>query len=155
MKTSAQPGHATLSWTWSGSDPDAPGDFGSPDTGDEVYSFGIFDRSTPTPTPIAGAISSICSGTKPCWKRKSTGFDYRRSDGSPQGLVRIKLKAGPTGEARVQVTGKGADLLLPSLPLASPVALTVQVRAPSGVCWETQYDPTGVVTNEPGKLKAR
>ena len=54
-------------------------------------SFGIFDRTTPTPTPIAGAISSICSGTTPSWKRKSTGFDYRRSDGSPQGLVRIKL----------------------------------------------------------------
>ncbi|HJW67987.1 MAG TPA: hypothetical protein VJ829_01385, partial [Candidatus Binatia bacterium] len=36
-----------------------------------------------------------------------------------------------------------------------PGALTVQLRAPSGVCWETQYDATGVVTNEAGKFKAR
>ena len=79
MKTlSAQPGHAKLSWKWSGSDPDAP-----------RLAAGHQDRSTRSASstvdadadPIAGAISSICSAPKPCWKRKSTGFDYRRSDG--------------------------------------------------------------------------
>ena len=53
----------------------------------------------------------------------------------------------------MQVTGKGADLVVPSLPLASPGPHRPGPRA-VGRRWETRYDPAGVVTNEPGKLKA-
>lgn len=45
-------------------------------------------------------------------------------------------------------------MFLPVLPLLS-TDLTVRARSSSGICWEADYDATGVVMNEPGKFKAR
>jgi hypothetical protein len=101
-----------------------------------------------------GAISTTNCFPKACWKRKGTGFTYRVGDEQPSGPDQITLKTGSAGTAVVQVRGKGGRMFLPVLPLLS-TDLTVRARSSSGICWEADYDATGVVTNEPGKFKAR
>lgn len=154
LKSSPHPGRSGLAWKWSGADPAAPGDFGSPDSDDAVYSIAIFDRSTPTPTLILGAISTTDCFPKACWKQRGRGFTYRVGDEQPSGPDQITLKTGSAGTALVQVRGTGGQMFLPVLPLQS-TDLTVQARSSSGICWQADYDATGVVANDPGKFKAR
>ena len=47
------------------------------------------------------------------------------------------MKAGAATKTKILVKGKGTDLPMPILPLATPV--TVQLKSASGVCWEGRY----------------
>jgi hypothetical protein len=92
-------------------------------------------------------------GTRPCWKGTTTSFVYRNTVGDPDGVMKLMLKAGMPGRAKVQVTAKGANLQTPALPLILPV--TAQLVIADGVssqCWQTTFTATTV--NDVSRLSA-
>jgi hypothetical protein len=93
----------------------------------------IFDATIP-----AGGLCGA-SNSKPCWKDKPHGFDYRQKGLTPDGVAQMKLQEGTVaGKAQIQVRAKGALLDDPALPFGQPV--TVQLHnAESGLCWEAVY----------------
>jgi hypothetical protein len=85
--------------------------------------------------------------------RTTTSFAYRNSVGDPDGVIKLMLKAGVAGRAKVQATAKGANLQTPALPLTLPV--TAQLVIADGVssrCWQTTFTATTV--NDVSRLSA-
>lgn len=113
------------------------------------YAICAFDRSQPTPTLLWTA--AIPSG--PGWKRTgSSGFTQKRKDAeASEGITQVTLKTGSA--SKFTVKGRGANLHLPSLPVAMPV--TLQLQASDAGCFEMTYSPGGVVTNDATKVRAR
>jgi cysteine-rich repeat protein len=115
-------------------------DFGNPAIATD-YQFCIYAGGTLVSRAFIPA-AGTCAG-KACWKENSKGFQYKDKDATPDGVTQLKLKEGlVAGKAQIQLKGKGANLDMPSLPLAQPVV--VQIRNTNGVCWETTHSaPAG------------
>jgi hypothetical protein len=137
-----------VSWKWKGQ-ATALGDFGDPlhTTGYELCIYqGV------TPKPAARAPAGDTCGSKPCWKALGTkGFAYKDGDLTPNGLLKVTLKAGDTGKAQVSVKGKGANLPDGVLPLTTPV--TVQLQATTGQCWTATFGTAQ--SSDSGQFKAK
>jgi hypothetical protein len=135
--------------------------FKNPVSSTASYRLCLYDSSAnPQPRrnldiPAGGTPAGAMCGTKPCWKAGgTTGFKYKDKDGTPDGITGVKLKAGITGKAKVQVKGKGVLLQPPSLPLTLPV--TVQLLISDGItteCWQTTY--TAQTVNDGVKFVAK
>ena len=79
----------------------------------------------------------MCAG-RPCWRETGSGFRYDDPELTPDGLRQVVLREGlAAGKAKIFVKGKGANLPMPSLPLAQPVL--VQLHNSDGLCWEATY----------------
>jgi cysteine-rich repeat protein len=79
----------------------------------------------------------MCSGHA-CWREVPTGYRYTDPDGTPDGIQKLQMRAGPAGTARLAVKGRGPLLALPALGLDAPV--TVRLRRSDGSgCWESTY----------------
>ncbi len=124
-----------LQWKWSKGAVTAKAEFGDP-TATTHYQLCIYDSTDlilSAPIPAGG----MC-GTKPCWKAKPKGFDYKNKAATPKGVTQVKLQEGLTaGKAQIQVKGKGDLLDDPVIPISQPV--TVQIFNGNGVCWEATY----------------
>ena len=77
-----------------------------------------------------------CPSGKACWRSISTGYAYRDSSGTHQGVEALQLRSG-NGRASAKLNGRGAGMPLPALPLFVPV--TVQLVSSEGGCWSAQY----------------
>jgi hypothetical protein len=85
-------------------------------------------------------------GTKPCWTSLgSDGFKYVDKAATHDGIQKLILRTGLTGEAKVIAKGKGPGLELGALPLSLPV--TAQVLASNGECWSATFEAGGVALN--------
>ena len=92
-------------------------------------------------------------GTRACWKATTTSFAYRNTVGDPDGVIKLMLKAGVAGRAKVQAKAKGSNLQTPALPLLLPItAQLVIVDGESRECWQTTFTTTKV--NDTFRLKA-
>jgi cysteine-rich repeat protein len=142
-KAVAGKGSNKLTWKWKGGPLTVPADFGSPDS-TTTYHFCVYDKTAGTPTLLLSTTvppGGTC-GTKPCWKVLKTGFLYNDKSLGADGLSTIKLKGNVIpGKALVQVKGKGAGLLVPTLPFAQDPAVVMQLVNDQGVCWETTFAP--------------
>jgi hypothetical protein len=85
----------------------------------------------------ANAPAGGTCGTRPCWAENSAGFKYANKAATPDGLIKIALRAGEEGSAKISVKGKGVNLPVPALPLTPPV--TAQLQASNGTCWDAVY----------------
>jgi hypothetical protein len=117
-------------------------EFGDLANGPATIEVCLYDDSA-NPQPLMRAIvdaGGSCDGD-PCWLGTSSGFKYRNSAGNSDGITGMKLRAGPTGRAQVQVLGKGPDLLVPALPLAEgEVVAQLMIDNGSTVeCWQTRF----------------
>ncbi len=137
-----------LSWKWNKGAASSLADFANPVSGSAAYHICVYDSSITTQPLLDLSVDpgGTC-GSKPCWKTQSTkGFAYRNRAGSSDGIAAMKLKAGVTGAAKVQVKATGAAVGLPTLPLTMPV--TVQLLIDDGMatqCWQTTY--TGIASS--------
>ena len=138
-----------LLWKLAKGDETLPGAFGDPLAGDDL-SVCLYDESATTPALVlrADAPAGGTCGAAPCWQViGSTGFRYKDRERTPDGLLKLQMKAGSAGRTRVSVKGKGENLpALPPLPLSLPSR--VQVHSAAGACWEAVYDEEGVVRND-------
>lgn len=94
-----------------------------------------------------------------CWQLLGEFVDpkgvlYRDSARSPDGILKVLLKPGATGAAKVLVIARGALLPPPpALPLGLP--LTVQVMHSDGECWSSTFTSSDVdqAPGDPAVLK--
>jgi hypothetical protein len=129
-----------LTWKWTYGAATSKADFGTPLT-TTGYQLCVYDAAGRTIARASAPPGGDCGG-RPCWKETSTQFAYRSRDrqpnGKPRSSVRLKLRAGVAGKAKIQLQGRGVHLGLASLPAAQPV--TVQLKHGDGTCWEAVYD---------------
>lgn len=102
----------------------------------------------------ASAPAGGTCGGKPCWIAKSTGYKYADKERTPDGVLKVLLKAGDAGKAKAQLKGKGENLPdLPELPLGVPTR--AELKGANGACWEATFDGGGVLRNDGGGFKAK
>ena len=146
-------GNDRLAWSWLRGNT-SKASFGDPLTVTR-YAFCLYDESAGTPALVVAAevaARSTC-GRHSCWRRSgSQGFKYVDGHGDADGLVRILLKRGSRGDAKIVVRAKGSGLDLPPLPLVPYGAVRAQLLNSDGECWESLY-PAPAVRNTATELK--
>ncbi len=125
-----------LLWKWTKGSATLKADYGSPLTTTD-YLLCIYDGAS---TLIGHALAA--SGPTCGWSETTTGFKYKNKARTPEGLAQIRLKEGSTGKAKITVMGKGADLVMPSIPVPQPI--TVQLVNSDGECWEATYSAPAI-----------
>lgn len=143
------PAKNTLQWTWKGQ-ATLLGEFGSP-TSTTDYRLCAYDGADAVILDLPVAAGGTC-GTRPCWKAASKSFTYKDKLGGAGGVTAIALKSGSEGKAAVSLKAKGANLVMPTLPLVQtpdPVRV-VLVNEETSTCWSADYsaapkDPTSTV----------
>jgi FG-GAP-like repeat len=128
----------SFSWKWTKGQVTPKSDFGNPLT--TGYTLCLYEDGTLV-RGFGAPASGTCHG-KPCWHELANGFSYGDKDGTPSGLVAIKLGAGTVpGKAKITVKGKGGHLGLPDLTQLNGV-LDVQLQKDSGSpCWGATFSP--------------
>ncbi len=138
-----------LVWRWSRGAM-ATADLGNP-LDSTSYALCLYDGASNLVSSACAPAGGVCAG-KYCWKRIGTsGFKYGDKYATPDGLQRLLLKPDQVGKSKILVKGRGTNLPMPSLPLATPVK--VQLKNTDGGCWEASYGTAK--TNTPAKFRAR
>jgi hypothetical protein len=119
-----------LTWKWASRTPVVPADLGSPPTATD-YLLCLYANDGLVLAAMAPQ-GGTC-GDKPCWQATGRGFRYRDREMTPDGLSRVMARPGKAG--KLIVGGKGPNLRLPVLPLATPVRVQMW-RTDGGPCWE-------------------
>jgi hypothetical protein len=106
------------------------------------YALCLYDESGDTPVLVSSAqvaAQGTC-GRRACWRASGTqSFTYYDSRAASDGVLRISLKRGARGDAKIVVRAKGEALALPALPFTPYVALRTQLLNSDGECWEAGY----------------
>jgi cytochrome c peroxidase len=143
-----------LDWNWTRGDATDIADFGDPTSADgmalcfyDLSGGGALKMEARAPAgELWGAIGSSAS---------PTGFKYTDRDLTPDGIRKIKAKAGVEGKSKIILKARGIELMnsplgLPELPVDLP--MLVQLQAAGGGCWEATY--TDADRNEVGRFSA-
>jgi len=80
------------------------------------------------------------------------GYRYRDLDASADGITSIKSKTSSLNRATLRVSGKGANLPDPSIPLLYPV--TAQLFASDGSCWGAEFGQPDTRRNDQTNFRA-
>jgi hypothetical protein len=139
-------------WKWIKGEETVLPDFGDPENTQD-YTLCVFDNGA---TKLEAAIPAggTC-GTAPCWKPIGTnGFKYINRDRTPDGILKVLLKTGADGKAKVIVKGKGTNLPLGAGVLPMQLPVDVQLQATGGACWGTSHGNTGPFLNTTEMYKA-
>ncbi len=143
-----------LQWKWNKGDATLLADFGDPTT-NASYLLCIYDGSA-EPQPLlasAAPAGGVCRKGAPCWKAKSTSYQYKDGLLTPDGVFQVQLREGLTdGAAKIQLKSKGGNVLPPTGPLTLPVTVQMKNTA-TGACWEATY--TSASTNDDVQFKAK
>ena len=124
-------------------------DFGDP-TNATNYLLCVYDATGLRLEALAPG-GGTCGG-RPCWKGRSTGFQFKDKDLTPDGVFKIRLRAGDAGFAQVGVQAKGANLSLPAPPFTTPVTVQM-IRNDGDACWSSVM--TDPATNAADRFKGR
>jgi cysteine-rich repeat protein len=142
-----------LQFKWARGQATTLAEFGNPVT-TTTYLVCIYDGSGNAQPLLAAAAPAdgTCKSNKPCWKGASTSYKYNDALLTPDGLQSMLVKEGLVDfKAKLQVKGRGTNLLAPTLPLVPPV--TVQVHnTQTGVCWDAVFTTPSV--NDTVRFKA-
>src|SRR5262245_13216255 len=159
LKNRAPRPTGSVSWKWVHGEATSTGDFGDPLGGDN-YALCLFDDTGQTPALLFRAVAPGSGSCRlhPCWSNPGADFRYADPDTTPDGVKTLLLRAGSDRQSHIRLKAKGPALVgrphaLPLTPL--PTALTLQLQASSGACFESRYGPGGVVKNAGGIFKAR
>jgi hypothetical protein len=152
FKEKANPVQSSLTWKLNRGPSAVASDFGSVLSTDS-YSFCLYDSAGAAQPLLEAAVpAGGACGALPCWKAFPGGrVDYFDRAREIAGIELIRMTPGSDGRAKVQVTGRGAGLELPALPLTAPV--TVQLQVANGECWTATY-ASRIRRNADGLFKA-
>ncbi len=139
LKDTFPDGGDELGWKWTRGEVTPKAAFGDPvtTTDYELCLYADGQRVTSWRAPAG----QLCRG-RPCWKSAAKGFAYKDGDGTPDGLLGLKLVEGlVAGKPKLGAKGKGDRLDLPDLGSLTGV-LDVQLqRSGGGPCWGARYTP--------------
>jgi hypothetical protein len=148
-----------MRWKWVKGEATTQADWGDP-TVDTGYALCLYDPSDMLVYASEVEPGGTC-GTKPCWKALGNppgvkGFRMKNKARTPHGVLKLVLKTGEAGKAKIVASGGRALLFdgpggVPPLPLALPA--TMQLQSATGECWQATYDGAGVGKNEAGFFK--
>jgi len=142
-----------LAWKWLRGPAIAPEAFGNPLRGDE-YALCVYDGTGELVFRAVAPGGGVC-GVRPCWRPVGfTGWQYTDPEGTPEGLRRVRLRAGAAGASRLVLKGKGPYLSLPPLGTLG-LPLRTQLQASGGSCWEAVFSSQHVLRHEPEIFEAR
>jgi hypothetical protein len=116
-------------------------DFDSPESSTD-YALCMYDESGP-PAVVFRAMVPAEGGCRgafadlPCWRLVSSGYKYRDSYATPEGLLTLNLKPGGPDAAKIIVKTGRKNVTMPTMPLGLP--LRVQLQSSTGKCWEATY----------------
>lgn len=112
------------------------------------YKLCVYDQSA-GPQPVT-QLTTNCG--LECWTQQGSQPIYVDSSETYDGISRIRFRAGPDGQARIQFRARGANLPMTPLPLETPV--TVQLHGlGDGQCWTASYGSPG--QSDSSKFKAK
>lgn len=120
LKNAPDPSRDSLSWGWKVASGTAKADFGTP-LATTDFGLCVFDQNGLALSARAPA-GGICAGNA-CWRDRSAGFAYRDRELTPDGIAKLDLKAGSAGQGKLRLRGRGANLAMPVLGLATPVTV--------------------------------
>lgn len=138
-----------LKWSWTARAAVPVTDFGDPVTSTN-YLMCVYDASGVRLESMAPGGNS-CGG-RPCWKSRATGYQYKNKDLTPDGIFKIRLRAGDAGFAQVGVQAKGANIGVPAPPFVLPVTVQL-IRTDGDPCWSAVM--TAPATNAADRFKGR
>jgi hypothetical protein len=112
-----------------------------PDLGDPVnsttYTLRILDDGV--------EILTMTVPPGPNWRAfGAKGFKYTDSHKTFDGVFRIVLKLVKNNELKIVWRAKGANLLMPPLPLNQSVGITVRMENSLGEVWQLVYGPPSI-----------
>jgi hypothetical protein len=111
-------------------------EFGSPLATDN-YTLCIYDNNALVGSSTAEA-GGTC-GSHPCWEDQPDGYQFKDGDADSFGALKVQLRAGADGEAKIQFRGKGSDLSMPAVgSLSGPIDVQL-FKSSGGVCWGATY----------------
>jgi len=140
-----------LSWKWAKGGATDAADLGDPE-GSTPYVLCVYDS-----TVLGAAYVVPPSSSK--WSLGSSRALYRDKAGTEAGITAIKVRAGDSGRARVEVKARGLSLDLP--PAFTPFQLfeqspsvTVRLVNGEGVCWEADFRVSSTKKNTGNRFLA-
>lgn len=137
IKQDVDPTKRQLLWKWL-TGTIAPAELGDPTGVSTGYALCVYDDATAAAT-LHVAPGGTCDGD-PCWKSTAVGFRYNNPGTNGDGVAKLQLKSG-TGNAKILVKARGANLL-PPVPITQMTAVRVQlVRTDDSECWESLFVP--------------
>ncbi len=166
VKDQANPSRRQITWRWREGTATV-GDFGDP-AATSGYALCVYDEAGGVPSLAVRAIApagGLCAGGSNCWKSiggatHPSGYRYRNTDLTPEGVFKLLLKGGDAGTASINFKAKGLPLGLPG-PVSAQQYFTqdanvrVQlVRTDSTACWEGVYPPSATRRNSIRRFKA-
>ncbi|MEO8605877.1 MAG: DNRLRE domain-containing protein [bacterium] len=139
-----------ITWKWLKGAATTLSEYGTPPSGAPSYALCIYDQA-------AGVASLFFEGQLPAgsrWAAKgSTGFKYKDTALTSDGMSSVTLRTGVTGKAKIIVKGKGANLGLTTAQLQKSPSVVVQLKNTAGQCWEARY--SAATKNTPEQFRAK
>jgi hypothetical protein len=110
------------------------------------YSLCVYDHST---LVAQLGLPAGSAGWQPIGSA-GVGFKYKDPTAALNGTKKVELRAGKTGTpnpTKVVWLGKGAALPDPTVPVGTPIDITVQVVGSNGTCFGDSYTDANVKQN--------
>jgi hypothetical protein len=123
-----------VKWKWTTGQATTFAELGDPLADD--YALCVYDGTSALLLKMTAPAGGTC-GSKPCWKQlgsgpSAKGYKYKDSDGLPDDLDGLTLKAGLEGKAKMSLKGRGANIAMPGLgSVRLPVTTQLQRRTAS------------------------
>ncbi len=145
---SGSPQRSKATWQWNQGAATTMEELGDP-TASTNYRLCVYDGDQTLVVNLQ-AWGGIAYNGRSCWTAKADGFRYRCPGILPSGITSLSIQTGASGLARIVLKAKGANVLLPGLPLSQTTGSVVAqlINNSSNACWQTTYssptksDPT-------------
>jgi probable HAF family extracellular repeat protein len=146
------PGHNRAQFKWRKGPVVPLTAFGNPG-GSERSRLCVYDETAPATYALALEGSPSVSGGG-VWTGHTTGWTFKSTTGSPDGITGVTLTAGTAPlKARVQVTAKANPAFPEGLPLQKNPSVVAQFKTSSGGCWGATFSTS--TRNTVTKFKAK
>jgi hypothetical protein len=103
---------------------------------------------------VDAPVDASCKGGASCWNGLSGTLKYKDPAGTPNGATVALIKAGKAGKTSAKLLGKGGNLALPMLPIAS-LPLRAQLVSEDGICLDSTFSSAGLKTNSGAVFKGK
>jgi hypothetical protein len=133
-------GREKLTWKWLQGDATDLVDFGDPAGSSTAYSLCVYSGPGTVPIMEVGPLpQDVCAGGQ-CWQATASGYRYKDTTSTNDGVRIVTLKAGGDLKAKTIVKGKGSNLPLPAFgPSGLTMPINVALVNSAGECWAASY----------------
>jgi cysteine-rich repeat protein len=150
-KNSASDAQDKLLWTWGKGAATSKTDFGDP-TVSTAYRLCVFRETSAKPALL---FSGDVPPSATAWRAVQSGFIYDDGAGGHDGIRLMRLRDGGASKAKLSISGQGANLSDPALPLPlDTTGIRVQLtNESSDTCWESEF-PLSRITADDKRIRA-